>query len=143
MPMLAEITPRPAETNAVRSWHPTDHLDTMLIALGRVSPLLQGLGGYTRGCADAPPWKELHQFEGQNPQLSSRRKNHTKEMKILLLLAYKDYKGLPARSRRKIQTHCHSRGNLFYLGEERAPVRSTESLPDITTRLLGIARSGP
>ena len=29
------------------------------------------------------------------------------------------------------------------LGEERAPMKSTESLADITTRLLGITRSSP
>ena len=29
------------------------------------------------------------------------------------------------------------------LGEEREPMKSTESLADITTRLLGIARSSP
>src|SRR6185295_742868 len=39
----------------------------MFIALGRVQTLLQGLRGYTRGCADAPPWRKLHTFEDQNP----------------------------------------------------------------------------
>ena len=37
------------------------------IALGRVQTLLQGLGGYTRGCANAPPRRKLHTFENQNP----------------------------------------------------------------------------
>jgi len=60
-------TLRPAETNAVNSRYPIDHTNTMLTALGRVLPLLQGLGGYTRECADAPPQKELHKFEGPNP----------------------------------------------------------------------------
>ena len=40
-----------------------DHTNMMLTALGRVLPLLQGLGGYTRGCADAPPRRELNKFE--------------------------------------------------------------------------------
>src|SRR6185312_2403548 len=66
-----------------------------------------------------------------------------KKKETSLLFANKDYKGLPARSRRKVQTHCHLRGNFPCLGEERAPMKSTESLADITTRQLGIARSSP
>ena len=66
-----------------------------------------------------------------------------KEKESSLLFTNKDYKGLPARSRRKVQTHCHLRGNFPCLGEERAPMKSTESLADITARLLGIARSSP
>src|SRR6185295_8684143 len=66
-----------------------------------------------------------------------------KEKETSLLFANKDYKGLLARSRQKVQTHCHLRGNFACLGEERAPMKSTESLADITTRLLGIARSSP
>ena len=42
---------------------PIDHTNMMLTAFGRVLPLLQGLVGYTRGCADAPPRRELHKFE--------------------------------------------------------------------------------
>ena len=60
-----------------------------------------------------------------------------------MLHANKDYKGLPARSHRKVQTHCHLRGNFPCLGEERAPMKSTESLVGATARLLGIARSNP
>src|SRR6185503_12933608 len=66
-----------------------------------------------------------------------------KEKETSLLFANKDYKGLPARSRRKVQTRCHLRGNFPCLGEERAPMKSTESLADIATRLLGIARTSP
>ena len=55
-----------------------------------------------------------------------------------MLLANKDYKGLSAQGRRKIQTHCHLRGNLFCLGEEQAPTKRTKSLANITTRLLRI-----
>ena len=66
-----------------------------------------------------------------------------KEKETSLLFANKDYKGLPARSRRKVQTHCHLRGNFPCLEEERAPMKITESLADITTRLLGVARSSP
>src|SRR6185312_6196660 len=40
---------------------------TTFIALGRVQTLLQGLGGYTRWCPDAPPRRKLHTFEDQNP----------------------------------------------------------------------------
>ena len=54
--------------NAEWPCYPVNRTNTMLIALGRVFPLLQGLGGYTRGCADAPPQKELHKLEGQNPK---------------------------------------------------------------------------
>ena len=61
-PRPAEIILRPAKTNAVKSCYPINHTNTMLTALGRVFSLLQGLGGYTRGCADTPPWKELHKF---------------------------------------------------------------------------------
>ena len=40
---------------------------TTFVALGRAQALLQGLGGYTRGCADAPPREETsHMFEGRN-----------------------------------------------------------------------------
>ena len=66
-----------------------------------------------------------------------------KEKETSLLFTNKDYKGLPARSRRKVQMHCHLCGNFPCFGEERAPMKSTESLADITTRLLGIARSSP
>ena len=66
-----------------------------------------------------------------------------KKKETSLLFANKDYKWLPARSRRKVQTHCHLRGNFPCLGEERALMKSIESLADITTRLLGIARSNP
>ena len=68
MPMPAEIMLSPTETNVEKPCCPVNHTNTMLTALERVFPLLQGLGGYTRGCADAPPWKELHKFEGQNPK---------------------------------------------------------------------------
>ena len=67
-PKPAEKMSRPAEMNAEWLRHPTDHTDIMLTALGRVPTLLQGLGGYTRGCADAPPRRELHKFEELNPQ---------------------------------------------------------------------------
>src|SRR6185437_15957648 len=66
-----------------------------------------------------------------------------KKKETSLLFTNKDYKGLPARSHRKVQTHCHLRGNFPYLGEERAPMKSTKSLADVTTRPLGIARSSP
>src|SRR6185436_15725069 len=69
--------------------------------------------------------------------LSARKKETS------LLFASKYYKGSPARSRRKVQMHCHLRGNFPYLGEERAPMKSTKSLADVTTRPLGIARSSP
>ena len=66
-----------------------------------------------------------------------------KEKETSLLFTNKDYKGLPALSRRKVQMHCHLRGNFSCLGEERAPMKSTKSLADMMTRLLGIARSSP
>ena len=103
--------------------------------------------GHTCGCADAPPWRKLHTFEDQNPQQGwcppVHFRSSAKEKETSLLFANKDYKGSPARSRRKVQTHCHLRDNFSSLGEERAPMKSTESLADITTRLLGIARSSP
>ena len=36
-----------------------------------------------------------------------------------ILFANEHYKGLPARSRREVQTHCHLRGNFSCLVEER------------------------
>ena len=66
-----------------------------------------------------------------------------KEKETSLFFANKDYKGLPAQSHRKAQKHCHLRGNFPCLGEERAPMKSTESLADMMTRLLRIARSNP
>ena len=60
--------PKPAETNAEWLRHPIDHMYAILKALGRVFTLLQGLGGYTRGCADAPPRRILHKFERLNPR---------------------------------------------------------------------------
>ena len=48
----AEIMLRPAETNVEWLRHPVE-------ALGRVLALLQGLGGYTHGCTDAPPWRNI------------------------------------------------------------------------------------
>src|SRR6185312_2230365 len=66
-----------------------------------------------------------------------------KKRETSLLFTNKDYKGLPARSHRKVQTHRHLRGNFPCLGEERAPMKSTESLADITARLLGLTRSNP
>ena len=61
-----------------------------------------------------------------------------KEKGTLLLNANKDYKGLPARSHRKIQKHCHLRGNFPCLGEERVTKKGTEPLADATARLLGM-----
>ena len=66
-----------------------------------------------------------------------------KEKETSLLFTNKDYKGLLARSHRKVQMRCHLRGNFPCLGEERAPMKSTKSLADNATRLLGIARSSP
>ena len=60
--------PKPAKTNAQRLRHPIDHTSAILIALGRVLALLQGLGGYTRGCIDMPPQRIFHKFEGLNPK---------------------------------------------------------------------------
>jgi hypothetical protein len=48
-PRLVEISPRPVETN-------TSHIGNMLWKnLAGVRAVLQGFGGYTRGCASAPP----------------------------------------------------------------------------------------
>ena len=66
-----------------------------------------------------------------------------KEKGTLLLHANKDYKGLPARSRRKVQTCCHLRGNFPCLGEERATKKSTEPLADTMARLLGMRGIAP
>jgi hypothetical protein len=72
--------PRPAETNAERLRHPMDHTNMILTALGRVLPLLQGLGGYIHGCADAPPWRELHKFMELNPKaLALESLSHVKQ----------------------------------------------------------------
>ena len=60
-----------------------------------------------------------------------------------MLKANKNYKGLPARSHRKVQTHCHLRGNFPCLGEERATKKSTEPLADATARLLGMRGIAP
>jgi hypothetical protein len=57
--------------------------------------------------------------------------------------ANKDYKGLPARSHRKIQTHCHLHGNFPSLGEERATKKGTEPLADAIARLLGMRGPAP
>jgi len=56
-------------------------------------------------------------------------------MKTSLLFANQDYKGSPARSRRKVQTHCHLRGNFSCLGEEQPPIKDTKSLADISAGL--------
>ena len=55
-----------------------------------------------------------------------------------MLNANKDYKGLPARSRRKAQTQCHLRGNFPCLGEEQAAKKGTEPLAEATARVLGM-----
>ena len=60
-----------------------------------------------------------------------------------MLNANKDYKGLPARSRRKVQTHCHLRGNFPCLGEEQVAKKGTEPLAEATTRLLGMQGTAP
>ena len=57
--------------------------------------------------------------------------------------ANKDYKGLPARSHRKIQTRCHLRGNFPYRGEKCAMKKGTEPLADATARLLGMRGPAP
>jgi len=56
-------------------------------------------------------------------------------MKTSLLFANQDYKGSPARSRRKVQTHCHLRGNFSCLGEEQSSIKDTKSLADILAGL--------
>ena len=63
--------PKPAKRNAEWRCHPIEYTNATFIALGRVHALLQGLGGYTRGCADAPPRRKLHTFEELNPKLAS------------------------------------------------------------------------
>ena len=60
-----------------------------------------------------------------------------------MLNANKDYKGLPARSRRKAQTHCHLRGNFPSLGEEQETKKGTEPSADATARLLGMREATP
>ena len=55
----------------------------------------------------------------------------------------KDYKGLPARSHRKIQIHCHLRGNFPCLGEEQETKKGTEPLADTIARLLGMRKAAP
>ena len=116
------------------------------IALGRVQTLLQGLGGYTCGCTDVPPRRKTsHIFEGCNPLYIPIPSVilPVKEKGALLLDANKDYKGLPARSHRKVQTCCHLRGNFPCLGEERVLVKSTEFLADMAARLLGCEEQPP
>jgi hypothetical protein len=60
--------PKLAETNAEWLRHLIDHTSAIIIALGRVLTLLQGLRGYTRGCARTHPWRILHKLEGLNPK---------------------------------------------------------------------------
>ena len=113
----------------------------MFIALGRVQTLLQGLGGYTRGCADAHPRRKLRTYSRVVTLCTSlypRSSSPWRRKGTLLLNANKNYKGLPARSRRKIQTHCHLRDNFPCLGEERVTKKGTEPLADATARLLGM-----
>ena len=118
----------------------------MFIALGRAQILLQGLGGYTIGCADAPPRRKLHTYSRVVTLCTSlypRSSSPWRRKGTLLLNANKDYKGLPARGRRKIQTHCHLRGNFPCLGEERVTKKGTEPLADAMTRLLGMRGADP
>src|SRR6185312_7115923 len=75
--------------------------------------------------------------QGTKPRINKQKTHRAKEVKTSLLFADKDYKGSPARSRRKVQTHCHLRGNLFCLGEERPPIKDTKSLADISAGLRG------
>ena len=53
--------------------------------------------------------------QGTKPQVNKQKASRAKEMKTSLLFANQDYKGSLARSRRKVQTHCHLRGNFFCL----------------------------
>jgi len=57
--------------------------------------------------------------------------------------ANEDYKGLPARSHRKIQTHCNLRGNFPCLGEEQETKKDTKPSADATARLLGMREATP
>ena len=65
--------------------------NTTSLALGRVLALLQGLGGYTRGCTDAPPWKKFHTFKEQNP--NNWHLSHRFEGLSLCRAANHPYKG--------------------------------------------------
>ena len=62
MPRPAEKVPMPAEKDAGRPSQQSYPAEQHFLALARVQTLLQGLGGYTRGCADAPPRKRLHTY---------------------------------------------------------------------------------
>ena len=96
--MPAEIMPRPAETNAEKPCYLVNRTNTMIITLGRVFPLLQGLGGYTRGCADAPHGKSFTNSRDKTPNKQAKGTPHQRN-EDFITLASKDYKGLPARSR--------------------------------------------
>ena len=145
MPRAAERVPLPAEKRCWTATPVRQPSGATFIALGRVQTLLQGLGGYTHGCADAPHGETSHIFEDYNPLYIPIPSVilPVKEKGILLLDANKDCKGLLARSRRKIQTRCHLRSNFPYLGEERALVMSTEFLADMAARLLRMRGTAP
>ena len=66
--------------------------------------------------------------------LSARKKETS------LLFANKDYKGSPARSRRKVQTHYHLRGNFFCLWGGAAACKGHQALGRHFGRAAGKAR---
>jgi hypothetical protein len=61
LPRQAETLPMPAGTN-------TSHTNkTLWKNLAGAPTLLQGFGGYTRGCASAPPWNNIATRREEGP----------------------------------------------------------------------------
>ena len=83
------------------------------------------------------------QVRGTKSLVNKQKANRAKEVKTSLLFANQDYKGFPARSRRKIQTRGHLHGNLFCLGEEWPSIKDTIPWPTFWSGYEESTRSNP
>ena len=73
---------------------PSQSSNIMLIALGRVFPLLQGLGGYTRGCAlTRPHGKSFTNSRDKTPNKQAKGTLRQKNEDFIAFLQTKITKG--------------------------------------------------
>ena len=83
-------------------------------------PLLQDLGDYTRGCADAPPRRILHMFEEPNPK--GQHPSHYFEGSSLCRADTHSYKGSGAT----VGYHNTGHPNLGIKTLSKTPTQSSD-----------------
>ena len=132
--MPAEIMPRPTETNADKPCYLVNCTNTMLIALGRVFPLLQDLGATPAGVLMRPHGKNFTNSRDKTPSTQAKS-NPRRRSKNFIASCKQSLQRVTGSKPSKGTNALPPTWQFFLSWEERPPIKDTKSLADISARL--------